>query len=430
MRHRTNVGAAALVLLLAASVGGWYAWRQRDRVEPPTIDPATAEPEVAEAITAAHANVLRSPDAASWGQYGKVLVAYHYDDEANFCFAQAERLDPKEARWPYLQGMTLLFSDTDRAIACFERAVRLDKTKPAMQLRLAETLLSQGRLDEALEHYRRLLELDPGNPRGSLGLSRLTYLHGDLKASRDYLGRSLNSPLTQKASHTLLAEIEQRANDSAAAARERALAAQMPDDQDWFDPVVDEVNGMRLGKQARLDRALKLASQQPAEALTLLSELERQYPDWEQPWLARGRLLLQHRDYAGAGAALHRAIQLAPGSVEAHFALGVTLFQRGDYRAAAASFREATRLKPDYALAQYNLGHCLRRQGDRAAAIAAFRAAVRSKPGYAPGHANLGELLAEEGNKTEAVEHLRLAVELNPEEKTAKKLLDQLQEGN
>jgi Flp pilus assembly protein TadD len=47
----------------------------------------------------------------------------------------------------------------------------------------------------------------------------------------------------------------------------------------------------------------------------------------------------------------------------------------------------------------------------------------------AAAHTNLGELLAEQGNKATAIEELRLGLELNPNDATAKKLLDQLSPG-
>jgi tetratricopeptide (TPR) repeat protein len=328
-----------------------------------------------------------------------------------------------------LYGLTLQFSDTEAAIAQFQRAVQLDGDQPAMRLRLAETLLSQSRFDEAEDEYRRLLTLEPLNPRGLLGLARLACRRGDLADGRAYVQRSIDSPLTQKASHTLLAEIEQRSNNLIDAARERHRAAELPDDLDWLDPVVNEMEQLRVGRQARLERALKLLRRfGVAEGIGPLRELVRDYPDWDQAWLKYGRACLELRDFLAADDALRKALSLAPDSVEAHFYLGQTLFQRGDYAAAVGSFREATRLKPDHALAFGNLAQCWRRLENRPAALEALRAAVRCNPSFAAGHANLGELLAEQGDHSEAVRHLRLAVELNPDDVTSRKLLQQLGE--
>jgi tetratricopeptide (TPR) repeat protein len=429
--HRRRFFAIWLLAFLLTAGAGWHFWPWRKTVDPPTIDQADADPEVAEAIEAARIEVRQSPrSAVAWGKLGQVFVAHNYDDQAIICFSQAEDLDTKEARWPYLHGLTLQFSDSESAIIQFQRAVQLQGNAPAMRLRLAEALLSQARLDEAEEQFQRLLALEPGNPRGYLGLGRLAYLRGDPQTSRDFLRQAAASPLTKKASHTLLAEVAQRSNDPAEAARERRLASELPNDQDWYDPVVDEVEQMRAGKQARLDYALKqLQQNNSAEGRRLLRRLMADYPDWPAVWLSQGRILLENQDYLAAEDALRRALKLAQDSVEVNFNLGLALFQQEDYSAAGAFFQEATRLKPDYALAYYNLGHCRKRQGNRSAALDAFREAVRCKPSYAAAHTNLGELFADQGDRPQALKHLRLAVELNPDDATAKKLVAKLESG-
>jgi Flp pilus assembly protein TadD len=420
-----------VVAVVAVAAGaGWYTWKWLGSAAPPVVDLTGADPEVAEAVGSAREEVRRSPrSATAWGKLGKALAAHRYHEAANTCFTEAECLQPTEARWPYFRGLTLIFTDTDAAIAQLQHAVQL-RGDAAMRLRLAEALASQGRLDEAEEQYRRVLPDRTLGPRAQLGLARLAYQRGDLPAARSDLERSITQPATQKASHTLLAEIEQRSNDPVAAARERARAAELPDDPDWSDPFLEEINLAKVGKHARLDYALGLLGQQRArEALEVLVELVNAHPDWDQAWLDYGRVLLENQDYTDAEQALRAVVRLTPDSVRGHFHLGVALFQQGRYPDAAKEFRETTRVKPNHALAYNNLGHCLKRQGDRAGAIEAFGQAVRCKPGMAGAHTNLGELLAEEGDKAKAIEELRLGLELNPEDATAKKLLQQLANG-
>ncbi|MFL5242896.1 MAG: tetratricopeptide repeat protein [Gemmataceae bacterium] len=429
-RHSRRLLAIGLLVVMASAGAGWYFWPWQKAIGPPAIDQTQADQDVAAAIESARKEVRQSPrSGAAWGKLGQVFAAHNYDSEAITCFAQAEELDPKEARWPYMHGLTLLFSDGDSAIAHFQRAVILQGNSPAIRLRLAEALLAQARLNEAEEQFQHLLTLEPGSARGYLGLGRIAYLRGDLPSSRQLLRKAASSPMTKKASHTLLAELAQRANDADEAARERRLAAELPNDQDWYDPLVDEIEQMRAGKQARLDYALKQIRQNnSAEGRLLLRKLMADYPDWSAVWLSQGRILLEIHNYLDAEDALRRALRLAPDSVEVNFYLGLALFQQGDFSAAREFFEHATRLKPDYALAYYNLGHCWKRLGNQSSALDAFREAVRCKPSYAAAHANLGELFANQGDKTQALKHLRLAVELNPDDAPAKKLLEKLEQ--
>src|SRR5439155_11669790 len=96
--------------VLAAGIGlGWWVWLPTRMPDPPVADLAGAEPVVAEAIGAARAALvgnLRS--ATAWGHLGMVLQAHDYVPEAQRCFAQAEKLDAADPRWPYLQARTLL----------------------------------------------------------------------------------------------------------------------------------------------------------------------------------------------------------------------------------------------------------------------------------------------------------------------------------
>jgi tetratricopeptide (TPR) repeat protein len=398
------------------------------RLVPSLVVLAGVDPEVAAALTAARAAVVRTPRApAAWGKYGKTLAAHRYLEEARAAFVEAERLQPEEPRWPYYQGLMLALNDDAAAIACYQHAIRLGGEPGAMHFRLAETLAGQGRLDEAEEQYRRLLGAPEWAPRAELGLARLAYQRGDLGAARSSLVRAAGQPATQKAAHTLLAEIAQRANDPAAATRERAAAAELPDDPDWSDPLFNEMMREKAGRTARLEYAMELTRQNlRRDAAAAFQELVKAYPDWDLGWLNYGRLLLENRAYLPAVETLRTAVRLSPDSVKGHFYLGLALAASDAHREAAEHFRETVRLKPDHALAHYNLGHCLKRLNDRAGALAAFREAGRCQPNMARAHTNLGELLAEQGDKAAAVAELRLSLELNPDDEVAKKLLTQL----
>jgi tetratricopeptide (TPR) repeat protein len=417
------------LLLGIVGTGGWCAWWILGVREPPTVDVAAADPEVGAAITAARSELFRAPRSPSaWGKLGKILAAHDYLPAARSCFIEAERLQSDEAHWPYFHGLMLAFSDNDAAIIQYEQALQRHGAVPTMRFRLAETLAAQGRTDEAEEQYRKLLDEPSLAARAELGLGRLACQRGDLDAARTRAQRTAADAGTQKAGHVLLAEIAQGANDPTTATRELAAAAKLPDDPEWTDPVLNEINREKVGKDARLTRARELSRQnRPREAAATFEELVKAYPDWDQGWLNYGRLFMDHRAYAPAERAFQQVLRLTPDSVTGHYHLGVALFQQDRWREAAAHFRESARLKADYGLAHYNLGQCLKRLDDRPGAIAAFREAVRCRPDLARAHTNLGELLAEQGDKPAAAAEARLSLVLNPDDEAARKLQDQLE---
>jgi tetratricopeptide (TPR) repeat protein len=406
---------------------GWLAHDRFTAPAPPAVSLADADPAVAEAIEAARRDVGRKPrSAATWGRLGLLLRAHGHVPESSHCFAQAERFDRGDPRWPYLQGTALQSDDPEAALGYLVRAAGLCGGEPdAPQLVLAEVCLHLGRLDEAERQFRQVLGRDPDNARGHLGLGRLACERGRPRDALAHLERSAAGRLTQQASRALLAQAYQQLGDTAAASRERALAVELPGDPPWPDPFQEEVQALMLGRQARLARLQTLHRQgRVGEARALARVLEKDYPDVY--WLVEGRGQMSRGDFTAAERALRRAADLAPDSVEAHFDLGTVLFEQRDYRAAADCFRTVTELEPVHGLAYLCLGRCLAGQGDRAGALRAFEAAVRYMPQHAEARRELGALLAREGRTDEAVAQLRQALQLQPGDTKARELLDEV----
>jgi tetratricopeptide (TPR) repeat protein len=357
-----------------------------------------------------------------------VLAAHEFMAEANECFAQAERLDPREPRWPYYQGVALTLGSPEAALPKLQRAVELwGEGSEAPRLRLAEVLLGQGHLDEAAILFLAVLQRNEANARAHLGLGRVAYLRGDLEASVRHLDLARADARVRKAAYLLLAENHQRRGDQAAADEASQEADALPEDPPWPDPLVEEVAQLRTGRQAALELAEKrLRHGQVAEAAALLERTTRAYPESDWGWYLLGKAHVLQKDWAAAEQALRRAARLTPHAPEIQFHLGVALFQQQDLRSAAACFRRATELKPDYALAHYNLGQCLHLAGDRESTREALRAAVRSQPDLADARIFLAELLIGDGQYAEALVHLRQASEIAPEDPKLKRVLGQL----
>jgi tetratricopeptide (TPR) repeat protein len=425
------LGVAVLAAGLGASI-----WRrvalakphssENPLPEPPSLAATDVDPAVMKAVLAARSAVLQSPHSAeAWGKLGMILSAHEFPSEANLCFVQAEQLDPREPRWPYYQGIELTQRDPEKGAAKLQQAIELFGDSPdAARLRLGELFLKQGRLDEAEDQFRRLLQWHPDHGRAHLDLARLALERGDLPASLNHLNRSMSDRRTQKASRVLAAEVHQRFGEPVAADQQRRQAAQLLEDPPWPDPLMEEVLRLRTGKQVRLARADRLLSQgKQAEAIALLQGTVLDYPDSDWAWLLLGRAFLGRGELPAAEEALRSAVKLTDGSIEVQFYLGVVLLLRENTPEAASCFRRATEIKPDFAEAHHNLGHCLLRQGDRTGAVEAFRRAVNCKPNYGDAHRDLGELLAQNGQFGLALVHLRYAFQLNPAEPRGKKLL-------
>jgi protein O-GlcNAc transferase len=390
----------ALVVGLGGGAGYWYFGRP-EVPRPPEVDLTGADPEIAEAVTAAREAVLSEPDSgAAWGRLGMVLRAHEYGREANACFAVAERLDPDNPRWPYLRAVMLLLTDPEVGLEPLRRAVaKAGETTTEPRLRLAEVLLERRRLAEAEEHFRHLLDRHPGHPRALLGMGRLAYARGDLKESAEYLQRARQSPFVRKAASQLLAKVYYRLGDQEAL-RGLGDVATLPDDPSWPVPFIEEVVQLQVGKQADLERAGALLDLGVgAEAVAVLERTAARHPEDADVWVALGRARIRVGRFAEGERALRTAVRLDPDSVDGWFLLGAALNGQGHKEGLAECFRKVIALKPDHALAHYNLGQCLKEQGDRAGAREAFRAALRARPGYREAEEQLRALEAGEEDK-------------------------------
>jgi tetratricopeptide (TPR) repeat protein len=151
-----------------------------------------------------------------------------------------------------------------------------------------------------------------------------------------------------------------------------------------------------------------------------LPELERQaqllskeYPASGFVWKVLGASLqAQGKDSL---ASLQKAAELLPNDAVAHFNLGIARMEHdGLDQEAAASFRKAIALKPDFVEAHNSLGNALYEQGRLEDAVASLRCALQLKPGLVEVHGNLGNALRGLGQYDDALQSYRRALELRP----------------
>ena len=419
-------GLVSAALLIGAAV--WWAWRPQPIPDPPSVSLEGLDPAVSRSIETAEARLRESPrSGAAWGRLGMVLSAHAFRSQAALCFASAERFDPREPRWPYIRGVMLQLDGAEaEAAPALRRAVALCPGDPdAVRLRLADLLLKQGRLDEAEPLYRELLARDPGHAAAHLGVARIAAARADPTEARKQLQDCLNNVYVRRAAYLLLAAVDQRLGDEAAANEATHRAAALPPDAPWPDPFLKEVFDLKADSQTLIRQAEDLRVQgQAEEAQAAFEELEDNHPATAR--LLEGRRRLAAGNLKAAEQAFRDAVLAEPAFAQTHFWLGTALLEQHDGAGAAASFRQAVALQPLHAGAYRGLSQSLEMQGDRAGAIEALRTAVRYLPQRAEMQRQLGELLVRDGRDAEALVHLRQALDLNPDDPATKSLIEQI----
>lgn len=223
---------------------------------------------------------------------------------------------------------------------------------PGFTLEQAIAQHQAGRLQEAEQIYRAILQAQPAHPDANHNLGVLAAQSGQYAASLPYL--------------------------------KEALA---------IDP---------LHEQYALSYAeALLANGQAGEALSILRAAIQRGLDTPAT-----QALLQRAE---------AATRNETGSAEAHFNLGVALKARGQLVDALVRYRRALEIKPDFLEAHYNLGNALRDVGQLDNAVASYRRALEIKPDYIEAHNNLGNALSSLGQFDDAAASFRRVLELDPD---------------
>jgi tetratricopeptide (TPR) repeat protein len=300
---------------------------------------------------------------------GKALLEAGRYQEAIAASRRALELDPKLDRAHYNIGTAYLHLDhLEEAVASYQRALEIRPDLLEARNNLGNAYLEQGKAAAALEEYRRALAIQPD--------ARL--LHNLGKAQLD-LGRA----------------------DSAAAAFSRSLAL-YPDNPEAARGLV------------------KALRHRPEEALEVLGEFQRRWPQERDFWLLRGEVLAGLGREEEARQAYARAGQ-DEGEIALHLGdearrQGRWSQAQGHYERALAGGRESGRLRNA-------LGECLAAQGRDPEALESFRRAALLEPQLAAAYANIGRVNLRYGRPVEAAAALERAVELEPKQASSWVLL-------
>lgn len=382
------------------------------------------DPGVRSQLHLLHAAAAGSGQAEAYGLLGETYLAYELSAAASAALAEAARLDPTEARWPYLGALAAIGGgDRQRAAELFDAALAsrpggVAELLPIL-LRSAANLVDLGRYEVAASRYREASDVAESSGAGPGALAEIAFGRGRLLAEQGRWSeaaasfrRALEAQPGADAVYYHLALTLRRAGDGEGARQAMALRGER--NPTFRDPwrrrmqarsrstEAEVLRGTRALKAGRLDVAegiLRgvLEDRDDVEALSGLAEIARR----------RGRA-------DEAEALYRRALEADAESVGVLLNLGVLLAQRGSPEAADL-LRRVVEVDPRSADGHYNLALQLLRQGDVASAEAALRRVLELRPGDAAALEALARSLAARGDFAAAVEPYRRLAELVPE---------------
>jgi tetratricopeptide (TPR) repeat protein len=336
-----------------------------------------------------------------------LLYAYQQTESAAICFQRARVFDPGDFRWTYyLASVQAALGNHVEAVAAFREALRHRPYDLTGQLKLAESLLALGELEESQQILERVLLKHPESALAHYGMGRIRSAQNDLASAVQHFGKACDISPNFGASHYALALAYRDLGDKSRAEAHLSLYQKNRlGSPSLEDPLLDSIKELNAGANDHLRRGVNLEAagllEQAAAAHERALEID---PRLEQAHVNLISVYARLGQPAKAEAHYQAVLAVNPGLAEAHYNFGVLLTGRSRHHEAMDAFRRALEINPFYAEAHNNYAFLLMNNGQLEEAAQHFTAAIRNKPAYRLAHFHLGRILLHQGKTEEAIE--------------------------
>ena len=417
----TGVVAAALAAALVLAPGAGNAQPQLQPLDRPRTD--DYEQPVQDQLRAARAALDRLLEAsgtdrlqlaAAFGHMGQLYLVYDFWRIARTALSNAEALDPTDARWPYYRAIAYTYDGDDEAtVAALDHVLGLAPDDLAARTRRAYALLDLGRLEEAAEECRRILERDRDNSAALAGLGRVEFEAGSFERALEHFTQALAGQPEGSAIHHRIGLALRRLGRREEAADHLARNRQIP--ISYADPLYSAMQALNVSRRAIFARGAEaMRTGEPALALAAFEAALRALPDDPETLFNVAMALIDLGDKPAAEERLREAIALDPEYREPRFNLALMLAERNDMEEAERHFRRATEIDPDDLDARTRWGDALARLGRTDEALEVLTAVLAVDAALPAAQLVLGAARQAEGNAEAAREALNRVLEAAP----------------
>ncbi|MGE3820830.1 MAG: tetratricopeptide repeat protein, partial [Isosphaeraceae bacterium] len=314
-----------------------------------------------------------------------VLIRQEKFEDALADVDAAIRLAPSDGELRYVKGNVYAFWERPReAILEYAEALRIDPKLVFAQNNRAVMLGRLGRLEEAIEDYRAVLEAAPNHPDALVSIANCYARMGQRDRAPSRLRQALN----------VVAEVLDRDPRNVDALLLRGkLHGDLGKYQDGIGPDVDLVQS-----EADLSEVIRLAPNEP------------------DGYRSRGKTRHTSRNWKGAIEDWNRYLKLVPDARDAADIandLSTAHLELGEIDKAIEELNKAKRggVSPSYFS---NLGNVYLKEGALDRAVVEFDRAIRTDPRHTRAWALRGQARLRQGRFAEAVADLDRALELEP----------------
>jgi|ERR1044071_187554 tetratricopeptide (TPR) repeat protein len=261
----------------------------------------------------------------------------------------------------------------------FSHATRVTYNNYVAYNNLGFTFMTQGKTSQAIENYRKALEINPSYEDALRNMGFALASSGKSGEAIPYYEAALRvGPQRFEVHYALGNLLAETGRLDEAMDHYRLLLSKEPDHVDARNNL-----GIALAMRGRLDDAIA----QFREAL--------RYKNDPNTHNNLGNVFLQQHKPNEAIKEYQESLRLNPNDPQTHYNLGIALTQLGLNAGALSQFQESLRLNPDQPEAHLNAGMILAKQGRKDEAAASFKEALRLKPDYTEAKEQLNALSAQ-----------------------------------
>jgi tetratricopeptide (TPR) repeat protein len=282
----------------------------------------------------------------------------------------------------------------------FEHALAVTHNNAISHYNVGVELQSQGKVSEAVNHYRQAIQIDPEYAEAHNNLGNMLADEGKYNEAMKHFNEALRiRPKYAEAHNNLGVLLKSQGKFNEATGHFNEALKLRPDFAEAYNNL-----GIVFKQQNKFDQAIS----NYRKALQLR-------PDFDHALNNIGLALEMQGKLNEAIDYYRQALKVKPDYADAHYNIGNALQSAGKLDEAVSHYREAIRVKPDFADAHNNLGALLMRRKKTDEAIECFRQAIKADPKSAESHANLGNAFQEKGKLDEAIKHYREALRIRPD---------------
>jgi tetratricopeptide (TPR) repeat protein len=357
-------------------------------------------------------------------EYGDALAACH----------EALKLNPENLETKNLEGIIMRRQGrVEDAIHVYRKILEARPRSARFLYNLGIALARTGETEGAMDCYRRALRIKPNFVEAYNNSGELDLRAGRLGEAEAAFAKAVSLNASFALGHSNLAEVYARKNEYGKSQAEVTLALRLNPDL----PGPHNVRGNLFHRQSRASEAvteyLKAIDLDPAyekayynlgicrfeegripEASDLFSKAIELRPGFPEAHASLGYCLLMNRKTEAGIAEIQLSLKLGLVSAAAHLNLSYAYLQKNSADAAIDEALRAIAIDPALAMAHNNLGIAYTKKGETGEAVAAFGKAGELDPKYKDAFANLANLLMRLGKKDEALGLFLKASALDP----------------